>query len=192
LRAVVARASIGDERQGRHRLARILRTISQEHDTTTSSSSILAAVCGSLIAFGLIGCESDGVVQTETDPVVFEGDEEAELLTDEAMRLVNLDMDDAQAVLELRDEEGKRRRLKYVKGANRYTFVGETPPDDLDAWKFEAGTTKTMVTHTFSQRVQPGAKVWLAAIYFNLRMQTGYACDPVSTYTTGGAMSRAA
>jgi hypothetical protein len=54
--------------------------------------------------------------------------------------------------IELRDEEGKRRKPKGVKGANVYTFVGDTPPDDLDAWKFEGGTTKTKLTHPFRRR----------------------------------------
>jgi hypothetical protein len=111
---------------------------------------------------------------------------------DESPNLIVSEVLGRHVTLELRDEEGKRRKPKGVKGANLYTFVGDSPPDDLDAWKFEGGTTRTKVTHTFPQTVQPGTKVWFVAIYFNPRMQTGYACDPVSTYTTGGAMSRAA
>jgi hypothetical protein len=103
---------------------------------------LIAAVCGSLVAFGLIGCESDGEVQTETDPVVFEGDEEAELLTDEAMRLVNLDMGDAQAVLdadngEIVYQDGEYTEIKSENG--RRLVVVKSSLDDRNMAKAMEG-----------------------------------------------------
>jgi len=94
--------------------------------------------------------------------------------------------------LELRDDEGRRRKPNGCRGANLFTYVGEQPPEDIDQWKFEGGTTRTKVTHSFPQTVPPATKVWFVAMWFNPRMQTGYACQPVSTYTTGGAMAKAA
>lgn len=86
----------------------------------------------------------------------------------------------------------RRGRPVGVIGASVFSYVGETPPEDISGWKFEGSTGLTSVSVTFPVTVPPGAQVWLTAFWFNPRKQSGPACTPVSTHVQFGGMSMAA
>lgn len=73
-----------------------------------------------------------------------------------------------------------------VKGASLFSFVGATPPADIDSWKFEGSTTRTHFEMSFSSSTPAGSQVFLTAFWFNPRSQSGPACTPVSAYIAGG------
>lgn len=83
-----------------------------------------------------------------------------------------------------------RRRPAGVKGANVFSYVGETPPTEVGAWKFEGGTTRSETAVEFPHTLPPGTKVWLTAFWFNPTMQSGPACPPVSTQINYGGLAR--
>jgi hypothetical protein len=66
-----------------------------------------------------------------------------------------------------------------VKGAAVFSFVGAEPPTDPSAWKFEGNTTVTTVDIAFPSSTAAGAQVWLTAMWFNERAQSGPGCTPV-------------
>lgn len=103
-----------------------------------------------------------------------------------------LDVRGRRMTVQLRDTEGRAKRPVGVKGANVYTCVGESPAGDLSAWKFEGAMTRTRFDIDFAPTLPGGTKVWLTAAWFNPRMQTGLACDPVPTQVNFGGVSKAA
>ena len=84
-----------------------------------------------------------------------------------------------------------RAKPAGVKGASVYSYVGATPPESIDAWKYEGSTTKNVIDIDFPTTVAAGSKVWLAAYWTNPRLQSGPPCDPVAT-TVGGGLAAAA
>lgn len=82
-----------------------------------------------------------------------------------------------------------RRKPDGCTAAYIWTFVGETPADDLSSWAFWGQSTKTMFQVDFDSSVEPGSKVWLAAAWINAKGQLGPVCDPVSTYTQFGGVT---
>lgn len=82
-----------------------------------------------------------------------------------------------------------RRKPNGVSGANLWTFVGETPPEELSGWLFQGTTTRTLFEIEFPVTVEQGSKVWLAAAWFNPRGQTGPVSDPVSTFIQYGGVT---
>lgn len=95
--------------------------------------------------------------------------------------------------IRLHDSANPTRRGKPagVSGANVFSYVGATPPAEIAAWKFEGGTTKSVVDVEFDAAVASGAMVWICAFWFNPRLQSGPACAPVSTNLPGGAVMAA-
>jgi hypothetical protein len=86
--------------------------------------------------------------------------------------------------IRLHDSTDAARRGKPagVNGATVLSFVGTTPPDGVDGgWKFEGNTGRTIVDVVFPETVAAGAKVWLAAFWFNGSKQSGPICAPVGT-----------
>jgi hypothetical protein len=95
--------------------------------------------------------------------------------------------------LRLHDGESTRRaKPAGVKGATLFSYVGETPPSDIAAWKFEGSTTRTSTQVMFSNQLTPGTKVWLTAFWFNPRLESGPACAPVGTQINYGGFAAAA
>jgi len=86
----------------------------------------------------------------------------------------------------------RRRKPEGVKGANLFSFVGEQPPSEIAAWKFEGGTSRTSLTVEFDHGLTPGTKIWLTAFWFNPRLQSGPACAPVATQINYGGLAQAA
>lgn len=103
---------------------------------------------------------------------------------------------DVEAVLgrrmsiRLRDSKtGERRKPEGVTGATVVSYVGESIPDDMRLWHFEGNTNRTNVDIEFDDSVPMGAKVWVAAFWFNRRSESGPACAPVAAHVGFGAMT---
>lgn len=75
----------------------------------------------------------------------------------------------------------KRGKPAGCAGASVYSWTGETPPADINDWRFEGNTTRVKFTVDFVGNVTPFAKVWLTTAWFSPRQQVGPACTPVST-----------
>jgi hypothetical protein len=86
----------------------------------------------------------------------------------------------------------RRARPFGVSGMSVFSFVGPTPPVDINAWKFEGNTSRTTVEVTFPESVPNWSTVWTTAFYFNNRKQSGPAAEPVSAALPGGGVSMAA
>jgi len=88
----------------------------------------------------------------------------------------------------LRDAENPDSRGKPdgVAGASIYQFIGAQPPSlgDIEAWTFHGNTTRVLNTLDFSDE-QPGATIWLTSVWFNTRMDSGPATDPVVVQLPG-------
>ena len=91
-------------------------------------------------------------------------------------------------------EVGSERRGKPagVSGATVFSYVGATPPADINAWKYEGEPTRTSFDVEFAPTVAAGAQVWLTCFWKNFRDQAGPACMPVSAYIAGGVVAATA
>lgn len=95
--------------------------------------------------------------------------------------------------IRLRDAQtGERKKPEGVTGATLVSYVGETIPDDMRLWHFEANTNRTDADIDFDPSVPMGAKVWVAAFWFNRRSESGPACAPVSAHVGFGALTEGA
>ena len=74
---------------------------------------------------------------------------------------------------------GKRGKPAQVKGAAVFSYVGETAPTNPAAYKFEGNTTLTVVDVTFPETVAAGSSVWIIAMWFNERAESGPPSTPV-------------
>lgn len=94
--------------------------------------------------------------------------------------------------VELRTMSGpgvsQRGKPPGVTGAAVFSYVGATPPIDIEDWVFQGNTTRTVVDIAFDPGIAPGAKVWLCGFWFNARMQSGVASAPISTNVPGGGV----
>lgn len=86
-------------------------------------------------------------------------------------------------------DNSKRAKPSGVAGASVFSYIGEVPPSDTAAWKFEGNTTRTVVEVDIDPAAQPGAKVYLTAFWFNPRAQSGPAAIPVTTNVQFGVES---
>ncbi len=89
-------------------------------------------------------------------------------------------------------ESTRRRKPEDVTGAFVFAYVGETPPNDVDAWDFKGTSTRTEMVLEFPTTLPAGTKVWVTAAWVNAKLQTGPACTPVETQINYGGLSRAA
>jgi hypothetical protein len=74
---------------------------------------------------------------------------------------------------------GKRKRPAGVKGAAIFSYVGATAPTDPSLYTFQGNTSLTNFNVTFPDTVMPGAVVWITAMWFNTKSQSGPAAQPV-------------
>lgn len=81
-------------------------------------------------------------------------------------------------------EQGTSRRGKPegVAGAIVLSYVGDTPPGDFSKWTLAANTTRPNADVTIAGDIEPGAKVWITAYWYNARAQAGPAARPEYTY----------
>ncbi len=95
--------------------------------------------------------------------------------------------------IRLHDDTASRRgKPEGVEGAMVFSFVGPTPPTDLEKWSFEGNMTRALVDVAFDPALAAGTQVWLTAAWYNPRGQSGPGCTPVSTTLVGGAITQAA
>lgn len=73
-----------------------------------------------------------------------------------------------------------------------FSFVGEICPTDPSKFSFEANTTKMQFNIQFPESVVPGSTVWITAMFFNERKQSGVAANPISTKINFGGMQQTA
>lgn len=85
----------------------------------------------------------------------------------------------------------RRGRPPGVEGAYVVSYVGDDVPTTASTWRFEGGTGRLIADIVFPASVPAGAKVWIAAAWFNERKQSGPYSDPISTYLQGGAQAAA-
>jgi hypothetical protein len=102
-----------------------------------------------------------------------------------------LRVDGHDVTIALRDvlrPTSKARPIGVV-AATVFTHVGETPPDDVQQWRFEGGVSSvSRVRYTFDQAIEPGTRVWFAAMWVNPRSQSGPVSEPVSTVIQFGGI----
>jgi hypothetical protein len=97
-----------------------------------------------------------------------------------------------QITIRLHDGSGNRAKPRGVQGARLYSFVGATPPAEIEDWKFEGQVTRTDVPVDFGPDIAPGTLVWFTAGWYNPRGEMGPGCTPVSAFIAGGTMPLAA
>ena len=84
--------------------------------------------------------------------------------------------------VELRDLErvSRRGRPADTVGAVVLVAVGAVPPASLTDWRLYGHTNGLKVRVHCGVEVEPGAKVWVTAMWLNTRCETGPAAEPVS------------
>jgi len=87
------------------------------------------------------------------------------------------------------DPSPKRGRPDGVAGATIFSYVGDAPPEDVNDWKFEGNTTRTVIDVEFPVGAAAGAKVYFTAFWYSARALSGPLCDPVSTVLQYGGVS---
>lgn len=85
-----------------------------------------------------------------------------------------------------------RARPAGVAGASLFSYVGTTPPVNVEGWRFEGNTSRTTIDVVFPDDLAPGTTVYLTAFWFNRRGQSGPACSPVAAIIAGGGVARQA
>ena len=78
------------------------------------------------------------------------------------------------------EEVLKRGKPPGVKGASVFSAVG-TAPGDPAAFKFEGNTTKTVFDIVFPDSVELGSTVYITAMWWNERAESGPGAPPVTT-----------
>ena len=78
-----------------------------------------------------------------------------------------------------------------VIGATIVSYVGNDTPTAASTWKYVGLTGQLSVDVSFPPTVADGAKVWIAASWFNYRKENGPSCTPVATHLQGGAQAAA-
>ena len=87
----------------------------------------------------------------------------------------------------------KRGKPANVSGASVFSFVGPVAPNNPSDFKFEGSLSTTELEIAFPTSLPAGTKVWITAFWFNGRMQSGPACQPIATNLLGsGSVNLAA
>jgi hypothetical protein len=84
-----------------------------------------------------------------------------------------------------------RGRPAGTQGLIVFSLVGPTASADPSAWAFERCSSRTHFDIEIGAKIAPGAKVWLAACWYNPRGQRGPMSVPVSTYIGDGVAQAA-
>lgn len=86
--------------------------------------------------------------------------------------------------IHLRDPESPASRgmPKSAAQAMLYTYVGDTPPATLRAWRLAFSKSRATFKYTFSAKIPAGATVWFTAHWNTRTGQAGMAAAPVSTH----------
>jgi hypothetical protein len=83
----------------------------------------------------------------------------------------------------------RNARPKHTEGISIFTFVGDQPPADPSAFRFEANVGRTTTQIAFDASVPIGTIVWFVARFFNNRKESGPVCTPIrATLGAGSTM----
>lgn len=85
----------------------------------------------------------------------------------------------------------QRAKPHGVAGASFFTYVGETAPSSLEAWTFRGNATRSIYQFNLDASVPAGAKMWIAACWYNTRGNPGPMSSPISMRAPDG-VSKAA
>lgn len=96
-----------------------------------------------------------------------------------------------RVTLRLRDGEAPTRRARPhgVMGAVVLVYVGDQPPADPSAWRYQGLVGATKLDVDFTANLPPGTKVWLTARWSSPRGEVGPSASPVSAYLQQGLMT---
>lgn len=98
---------------------------------------------------------------------------------------------DGSVKLHIGKREGEgRARPAGAKGYTWFYCVGDVYPESLSGWTF-GGNGIDSILEALLPRVEPGAKVWFTANWFNNRMQPGPSSPPIATRVAGGWVGEA-
>jgi hypothetical protein len=88
----------------------------------------------------------------------------------------------------VRDTAAPDRRGKPdgFAGAAVFSYVGDKPATRMADWTFEGNMTRPVFAIDFDSAVPAGARVWIAAMWYNTRGQTGPASDAKSVRVQDG------
>lgn len=94
----------------------------------------------------------------------------------------------------LHEAEGGSSRAKPagVATATLFSYVGATPPANLEGWRYVGSFGRTTVQVTFPSETAPGTTVWFCAFWSNAKGQSGPVCAPVSAIIAGGGLAKMA
>jgi hypothetical protein len=67
----------------------------------------------------------------------------------------------------------RRGRPDGVAGAAVFSYVGEQPSERMAEWTFQGNMTRPMFAIHLDSAVPAGARVWIAAMWYNTRGQCG-------------------
>jgi hypothetical protein len=82
--------------------------------------------------------------------------------------------------------QSKRRRAIGSIGAKLYVHAGEQWPSDLSAWHYWGDCTRDTCDIEVSPTVAGGQRVWITAVWYTRRGETGPMANPIMTYLQGG------
>ena len=85
-------------------------------------------------------------------------------------------------------EPARKARPARTEGISLFTHVGDQPPADPSAFKFESNIGRTTTDVTFDASVPIGATVWFVARFFNSRKESGPTCMPVRATLGAGSI----
>lgn len=100
----------------------------------------------------------------------------------------------ARVKLRLRDpnDPDRRRRPAGVKGATVLSYVGDSFPVNTEDWAIQGNLSTMQTTLTMPATLPAGTKVWFTAFWFNAKMESGPAANPVSAFLGGGGIATVA
>lgn len=88
----------------------------------------------------------------------------------------------------------RRGKPANCSGASIFSYVSPNgqPPADISLYKFEGSTSRTIFDLEVPPTVPGGSQIFLVSFWFNNKMQSGPACNPVGAFVGGGVANNAA
>lgn len=88
----------------------------------------------------------------------------------------------------------RRGKPANCSGASIFSYVSTNgqPPADIGQYKFEGSTSRTIFDLEIPPTVPGGSQIFLVSFWFNNKMQSGPACNPVGAFIGGGVANNPA